>query len=107
MYPFSKRLLLISLIAFLWYILYQIHNSLLSCCLHLSTSRNSASLVGDDIDSQPGPSVGPAWVDNVAELVTDVSVSIPLNFQTWHRSSSSLYIVVELVILADLAGLAR
>ena len=68
-----------------------------------SLVRRPASLVGDDIDSQPGPSVGPAWVDNVAELVTDVSVSIPLNFQTWHRSSSSLYIVVELVILADLA----
>ena len=85
MYP---GLLFIYQIAFLWYILNQIHNYSLSCCLHLSTSRNSASLVGDDIDSHPWVPLG---LDHFAELVTDVSVSIPLNFQTWHRSSPSLY----------------
>ena len=61
----------------------------------LTTSRNSASLVCDDITSQPGQSLGAIGVDYVpelvpelvTELVTDVQVSFPTNFLKRHLFS--------------------
>ena len=62
-----------------------------NCCQMLTTSRNSASLVCDDIASQPGQSLGAIGVDYVPELVpelvTDVQVSFPTNFLKRHLFS--------------------